>query len=128
VEWRVLRKGPASLHIAYAGTFTNNLSSYNSRVRTEPSVELSLDLNPNLRAKNKSTNSYVDAKELADGQIAHLEFLQIDNDGIVQRLGDILNNGSINWTVTIELESTHCFSAQPKLENGSLFLYVVSRA
>jgi hypothetical protein len=43
VSWRVLRKGPASVHIAYAGTFTNNLRSYNTRIRTQPSIEISLD-------------------------------------------------------------------------------------
>lgn len=122
----MLRKGRASLHIAYAGTFTNNLGSYNTRVRAQPSTEISLDLNPNLRAQNKSTNSYVDARELADGQIGSLEFVQIDDERIIQGLRDALDE--LNWTLTIELNGTHSFRARPKLENGSLFLYIVSKA
>jgi hypothetical protein len=126
VIWRILRKGPASLHIAYAGTFTNNLRSHNTRFRAQPSSEISLDLNPNLRSQNKSTNSYIDAKELADGQIGSLELVQIDDDRIVQGLGDALND--LNWKLTIELGGTHSFTDQPKLENGSLFLDITSKA
>jgi hypothetical protein len=124
----MLRKGPASIHIAYAGTFTNNVRGHNTRVRTQPSVEISLDLNPNLRSQNKSTNSYVDARELADGQIERLEFVQIDDELIVSHLGGFLDDLSKDWTVTIELEGTHSFTARPKLENDSLFLYVASKA
>ena len=126
VVWRILRKGPASLHIAYAGTFTNNLRSHNTRFRAQPSTEISLDLNPNLRSQNKSTNSYVDARELADGQIRSLEFVQIDDERIVRGLGDALDDLSNNWILTIELDGTHSFTARPKLENGSLFLYIAS--
>ena len=126
VSWRVLRKGPASVHIAYAGTFTNNLRSYNTRIRTQPSIEISLDLSPNLKSQDKSSNSYVDAKELADGQIARLEFVQIDDERIVAQLRDVLDNPSKDWMVTIELGRSHSFTARPKLENSSLFLYVAS--
>jgi len=116
-----------SVHIAYAGTFTNNVRSYNTRVRTQPSIEISLDLNPNLRSQNKSTNSYVDARQLANGQIGRLEFVQIDDERIVLGLGGVLDDLSNDWTVTIELEGTHSFTARSKLENGSLFLYVPSK-
>jgi hypothetical protein len=126
VLWRILRTGPASLHIAYAGTFTNNLRSHNTRFRAQPATEISLDLNPNLRSQNKSTNSYVDARELADGQIRNLEFIQIDDERIVRGLGDALEDLSENWILTIELDGTHSFTARPKLENGSLFLYIAS--
>jgi len=126
VNWKVLRKGPASVHIAYAGTFTNNLRSYNTRVRTQPSIQISLDLSPNLKSQDKSSNSYVDARELADGQIARLEFVQINDERIVAELHDVLDNPSKDWTVTIELGRSHSFTARPKLENGSLFLYVAS--
>jgi hypothetical protein len=56
------------VNITYAGTFTNNLGCYNTRVRMQPAIELSLDLSPNLKS-NKSTNAYSDARQLADGQI-----------------------------------------------------------
>ncbi len=73
-----------------------------------------------------SSNSYVDAKELADGQIARLEFVQIDDERIVAQLRDVLDNPSKDWMVTIELGRSHSFTARPKLENSSLFLYVAS--
>jgi hypothetical protein len=94
----------------------------------QPSIELSLDLNRNLRSQNKSTNTYEDARALADGQIGRLEYVQIADERIVRGLGDALNDLLNDWTVTIELAGKHTFSMRPRLEDGSLFLYVRSKA
>lgn len=127
MDWRTLRKGRTSVCIAYAGTFTNNLGIYNAQVRVHPSVEFSIDLSPNLKSPAKSANTYADAKLLADGQIDRLEYVQIDDQRIVEGLRDALDNHPKDWMVSIELERTHSFSARPRLENGSLFLYVVPK-
>lgn len=129
MNWTSLKKGPASLHVAYAGTFTNNLHGHETRIRTQPCVEISFDLNPNLRTRNKSANSYVDARELADGEIASLKEVQIVDDSIVELLQDVIGsipNVSNNWTLSIELEGTHSFAVRPAFQLGSIFLSVAS--
>lgn len=134
MEWTTLRKGPASLHITYGLTFTNNLSGYNTRVRVieprrsgEPSVELVIDLTPNLRTRNKAANDYADASELANGDIAELKFLQILDDRIIRlldRLGSDID-GLRPWRLTIELAASHTFMVMPKrtADGISLFLF-----
>ena len=126
MDWRTLRKGRTSVCIAYAGTFTNNLGIYNAQVRVHPSVEFSIDLSPNLKSPAKSANTYADAKLLADGQIDRLEYVQIDDQQIIERLRLYAPNIT-DCKVTIKLVRAHSFSARPRLENGSLFLYVVPK-
>jgi len=129
MSWTSLKKGPASLHVAYAGTYANYLCGHKTRVRTQPGVEISFDLNPNLRARNKSENSYVDARDLADGEIDSLESVQIVDDYIVDRLQSVIgliHNVPNNWILSIELEGPHSFKVRPTFQPGSVFLSVVS--
>jgi len=131
MHWTLLRKGGTPLHIAYGATFTNNLYGHQVRVCTEPSLELALDLNPNLRTRNKSENSYCDARELADGGIAGLKLVQLLDEYIIKRLGRVLGdarNVPREWTLIIELEGCHAFRVRPKCDptRGSLFMHVVS--
>ena len=130
--WILLKKGPAKLHIDYAGTFTSNLYGHETRIRTRPGVEISFDLNPNLRTRSKSTNSYTDARELADGEITRLKAVHIDDRRIARYLTaqrDVLglaDNVSRNWTLTIKLNGqNHSFQVRPKLvDTNSLVLSV----
>jgi hypothetical protein len=129
MSWISLKKGGVGLHVAYAHTFTNNLIGHATRVRTQPSIEIAFDLNPNLHVRNKSENSYLDARELADGELASLKVVQIDDDYINEKLAralDPIANRSDTWTLTIELEGTHSFQVRPEVQRGSLFLSVVS--
>jgi hypothetical protein len=124
-----LKKGRANLYIAYAGTFTNNLYAHETCIRTQPSIEISFDLNPNLR-KSKATNPYVDARQLAEGKITRLERVHIDDHHIAEQLRDaafgLVSNVPEDWTLTIELEGRHSFRVRPKLGADSLVLSVVS--
>jgi len=131
MPWTLLRKGGTLLHIAYGKTYTNNLYGHDVRVRTGPSLEFSLDLNPNLRTRNKSENSYYDARELADGHVEGLKLLQLTDDYIIQRLRRVLAHAREvprEWNLIIELEGPHAFRVRPERDatGTSLFLRVVS--
>ena len=129
MHWTLLRKGGTLLHVAYGGTFTNSLHGHRVRVRTEPSTELALDLEPNLRTPNKSANSYRDARELADGRIADLTLVQLSDDYIIEnlcRVLDVLEYMPREWGLVIELGGArHAFQVRPESTGRDLFLYVI---
>jgi hypothetical protein len=130
MSWSVLRKRGTLLHIKYGLTFSNNLYGYRVSVRTEPSLEMLIDLNPNLRTRIKSTNSYYDASELAEGEIMWPTVVQLTDEHIINRLRSILSSISTipnEWVLTVELNGYHDFRIRPELStrSGSLFLRVV---
>src|SRR4051812_24440024 len=86
MTWTTLRKGGTGIHLSYESTFTNNLRAYDVRHRSEPQFEISIDLNRNLRTRNKTTNDYLDARDLAKGRIRFLQMLQISDDRIIEGL------------------------------------------
>ena len=69
-DWTTLRKGGTHLYLEYGHTFTKNLFGYDSKICTGHDAEIQLDLTPNLRTKNKQSNEYIDARDLADGAVA----------------------------------------------------------
>ena len=129
MSWLSLKRGGSSLHVAYADTYTNNLYGYDARVRIRPTVEISLDLNRNLRTKNKSENGYIDARELADGEIDQLEVVQICDERVKDRLAEAVemaDNPASEWGLTIELEGQHKFRVWPDADRSdSVFLRVI---
>lgn len=132
MAWISLKKGGASLHVAYAHTFTNNLYAYDAKFRAVPSFEISLDLNPNLRTRNKTTNTYIDARDLADGEINELELLQIDDEGLLDKLAAAIQStgrSPADWTLTVELGEQHSFRVKPESDASgrTLYLRVLSR-
>lgn len=131
MPWTLLRKGGTPLHIAYGKTYTNNLYGHDVRVRTGPSLEFSLDLNRNLRTRNKSENSYYDARELADGRVEVLKLVQLTDNYIIKRFRRVLAHAREvprEWNLIIELEGRHAFRVRPERDatGRSLFLRVVS--
>ena len=60
--------------LAYAGDFSNDLVGTNFEADTGAPFGLCFSLESNLRARS-SSNSYSDARELADGAIARLELI-----------------------------------------------------
>jgi hypothetical protein len=129
MSWLSLKKGGSGLHVAYADTSTSNLRGYDAKVRIRPTVEISLDLNRNLRTKNKSENGYVDARELADGEIDQLELVQICDERVIDRLSqavEMADNPASEWGLTIELEGQHKFCVRPDPDRSdSVFLRVI---
>lgn len=124
--WFSVRKGSTALHVAYRATFTNNLSGYRTRVREGPIQEIAVDLNPNLQARNRSTVTYLDARELADGGLQGLEMLQFADAGVVDALLARVSPAR-DWRLCLELEGTHTFDvrAETAASGTGLFLRVI---
>lgn len=129
---RTIRTTKAHVSLTYARTFTNNLYAENISAGIDETVTLSFDLNCNLRTRNKQTNTYVDARNLADGDIARLETLQFDDDGVLKHISKMLNGIDPLpeiWRLIILLDREHEFDVRPeynKINNyGSLTLTVI---
>lgn len=128
-----VRKGyDASVYLAFAHTFSNNIFAYNTRLRDEPELEIRVDLNPNLRGRSKDTNTYLDATELADGDIEQLTLYQTEDEMLIKALDRTLSRlgGSPDtWRLTLELKGDHSFLVKPEVRTSgalvSLFLNVV---
>ena len=119
--WKNIRKGGISLHLEYGGTFTNNLSAKDFRARGGDIPEIEFSLDHALRTHNKQVNSYLDARQLADGDINKLELIQIVDAKVAKSISQIiqLSNSRIHVVkLTILLEIKHYFRC--RLELGLL--------
>lgn len=131
--WTTVRKGSDHLYIAYGHTFTNNLFGHNLQFRTEPEFELRFDLSPSLRSRNKQSNAYIDARELADGEIAQLELVQFDDQKALQIFAAAIKRmpeRPKTWKLTLHLDRDWSFTVKPELKgpsgSESLLLHVVN--
>ena len=130
-----LRKTKTHVSLQYAHSFTNNLFAENTAAEAAETITLSFDLNCNLRGRNKQTNTYVDARDLADGDIDELESLQFDDKRVIQRISDMLSRYDEvpeTWRLIVQLDGEHRFDVRPEYrkqhEYQSITLHVVSDA
>jgi len=126
--WYSLRRTSIHIHVSYGLTFSNNLSASNFMYRTSPEFEFRFDLNLNLRTRNKQTNTYYDARELADGAIRDLKLVQIELSAFPKghTFRQYLKKDILK--ITILLEGEHHFLAKPEIRvsgaSASLFLRI----
>lgn len=126
-SWVSLGNGPVSLHISYGSTYTNNLTASNILVRTSPKFTLSLDLNSNLKARDRQSNTVVDAEELLNGGFNDMALVQLMSEGVVRRLGEILQAiGKVpkEWLLTITLRGERTFTVRPEPDQDLSSLYL----
>jgi hypothetical protein len=126
--WRSLKKGSVGIHISYGDTFTNSLSATDFQLRISPRFEISFDLNKNLRTKNKQNFSYIDARHLADGEIAQLKMVQINDSRILDRIMESYKFAGKprEWYLMIHLEGERSFRVHPEKNGSALFLRVIT--
>lgn len=121
MNWTSLRKGSTGLHVATGVWYSNNLRAENSRARVVGrTLEISLDLSPNLRGRNQSSNSVIDARELA-GRIHELSLLQVHERQILEGLHHLLNHHEAEGPgliLVVVLERSHRFRARLKESGG----------
>ncbi len=129
--WYSLRKTSIHIHVSYGLTFSNNLSANNFMYRTSPEFEFKFDLNLNLRTRNKQTNTYLDARELADGAIRDLKLVQIDLSAFLKQHRFIQYLEKDTFRITVLLEGEHHFLTKPEINvvgsSASLFLRIRER-
>lgn len=126
---RILRKTAVQVSVTYSdGNFSNNLNGTDFRLsESEKEILLSVDMSSNLRVRNKSSNCYADAVELAEDH-TKLDMFQIDDEQIVKGLvATKKNNSNASWFFQIDLGDRGVFNypVTSILSNGSLFFNVV---
>lgn len=129
-SWIDLGKGPVSLHVAYGTTYTNNLTASNIRVHTAPNFTLSLNLDRNLRSRDKQSDIVSDAEELASGGCDELAMVQLISEDVLSRLEKVLRTirqPPREWLLTISLRGERTFTVRPEPDQDrrSLFLHVL---
>ena len=125
---RILRKTAAHVSVTYShGNFSNNLNGTDFLLHeSEKEILLTVDLSTNLRVRNKASNCYADAIELASDH-SKLAMLQIDEQQIIDGLISAKKkNPNAPWYFQINLgeKGSFKYSVTPTLSNGSLFFNV----
>jgi hypothetical protein len=129
-NWIILRKTSSLVYIEYAGTFTGNLVATDAQVRITDALELSLDLSSNLRSRNKSTNDYIDAIDLAAGKADSVTLVQVFDSQIIDRLKQVLRSAPAKpnvWKLSIILDRVFTYRVEPEVSGNkpeSLILHV----
>jgi hypothetical protein len=93
--------------------------------------DIALDLSKNLRTRNKQENSYIDARELADGGVERLTLVQVLDERVVE---DVLRRWRAatprpeGWRLLVGLEGTHWFAVDPDRRSTHLDLFLKVRS
>lgn len=126
-HWWPLLKGSAIIYVGYGGTFTH-LSATDFQMRKGPPVTIALDLNGNLRTRNKRSNMYIDAKALAAGDIRRLTRVELPSGGKflshLRRYLDHADDTSTPWNLIVNLEGEYRFTVEPEWREIDLVLLV----
>jgi hypothetical protein len=115
----LLKKGPIHIYLEYGNTHTGKLSAYDIHLRTSPRFELILDLNKNLRKRNKNSYTFIDANDLACGDIKNLKLVHLFDNYVLKRLMDTIQSMDKipdKWNLKINLNGEHNFIIEPELK------------
>ena len=123
---RILRKTSAGVSITYStGNFSNNLTGTNFAVEVNDGcIKVSIDLSCNLRVRNKQSNCFFDANELAEDH-SLLKSLQLNNEHVIDGLIKTTQaNPDADWELELSLVEKGLFnySISVSFSNGSVFL------
>ena len=134
-RWLTVRKGGEPIYVEYAHVFSGNLLAHNTQLREEPELEIRVDLSPNLRGRSKETGTYLDATDLAGGDISELRLFQTEDERLLKALSAALGRigGSPDtWKLTVLLAGEWSFRVRPDVNRigslTSLLLHVVGQA
>lgn len=107
---------------------TTDLFAEQLRVRNDDGPEIAIDLNKNLRTRNKQENTYADAKSLA-ADFGQLRSVQLSDGDLVDEIVRLLRSGAktAEWKLCVELDGhSHVCRVRPERRGDSLFLRVVT--
>ncbi len=129
--WWSLRKTLTIIYVEYAHAHAK-LFATDAQLQKGPPVALKLDLEKNLRTRFTGSGTYVDAVELAGGEIGQLTRVEISDDQIRKQLGRILSRAEERvppWQLFLKLRGLHEFTVQPEYrvsgEHRTLVLHVL---
>jgi hypothetical protein len=127
---RSLRKTTAGVSVTYSnGGYSNNLAGTDFAVEeSEDFICLSINLAGNLHVRNKESNCYYDACELAE-RYSTLKSIQINEKQVIDGLAAAYRrvpNASLKLEVALGEKGAFKYSVEPRESNGSIFLDVRS--
>lgn len=126
--WVSMRKGATAIHLSFNKSYAVSLNAYNMRLRTEPEVEIWLDLAPNLHKRNKQGSLYQDTKRLEEGKITDLSILQFVDRVLGMFSPYIIGLSSqpdpTKWRLTVNIDKEWSFYVRPEIKGDWLFLNV----
>jgi hypothetical protein len=124
-----LRKGSTVLGVTYSdGGYTNNL--FGSAIAVEMRdgrFTIVIDMTSNFRVRNKGTNTYLDAEELATKR-GVLSAIQIDETKVIDGLVSAWNRAghpSVFMRVLLATHGTATYQVRPETVGSTLYLNVV---
>ncbi|MFC2027122.1 hypothetical protein ACFLU3_00385 [Chloroflexota bacterium] len=125
---RSLRKTSSGVSVTYStGNFSNNLTGTNFTVEaTDEIIRVGIDLSSNLRVRNKQSNCYFDANELAKDH-SLLKSLRIDGSKIIASLIETRQMYiDASWELELSLGEKGLFkySVSVSGSNGSIFFNI----
>ncbi|HEY3384401.1 MAG TPA: hypothetical protein VGK32_21800 [Vicinamibacterales bacterium] len=130
--WRNLKKTSTIVYASYDFTDATTLFAEDFMARPGDPFDISLDLTKNLRTRNKDEDTYIDARELADGAISGLRTVQIDDKQVIERIRLKLSDLPAppkQWRLRVQLEGDHWYAVRPEAPAGTsdtLLLHVAS--
>ncbi|MEX2376732.1 MAG: hypothetical protein WD848_01725 [Dehalococcoidia bacterium] len=83
-----------------------------------PPVTIELDLGKNLRTRNTDEYTYIDAMELAEGEITRLEQLSLNDPHVMKGLTRLLRDAEPSvtpWRLAVNLKGRHEFDVHPEI-------------
>lgn len=117
--WESLRKGTSIVLVETEHT-TDKVFAVSIRLREDDEArarDVSLDLNKSLRTRSKGVGTYLDARRLADGAIAKIKGITIDERGVLDGLRAKLTHMDeqpTTWRMHVALAGDHWFLVKPE--------------
>jgi hypothetical protein len=125
---RSLKKTSVGVSVTYStGNFSNNLTGTDFTIEAEDDIiEIGIDLSCNLKVKNKESNCFYDANELAEDH-SLLKSIQIDDDKIIDGLSKANKKyPDAVWKLELSLGDKGIFKYTVSVSgsNGSVFFNI----
>lgn len=119
-DWWPIRKTTSIISVEYGHTQAT-LFATDVRVHEGPPFAIRLDLEKNLRTRHTGTGTYLDAEELAGGEIRRLKWVVLDDTHVMEGLRSSLEHAESTeapWRLVLDLRGRHEFAVEPELQRA----------
>lgn len=124
-----LRKGSSHIHVSFNDeNYSNSITGEHFEFEHENSVNrIHINIESNLKQRNKLTNSYSDTRELIR-KAEHIKLIQINDEQVIRGLSNVRNKYTKNvWELVLHVGDDQSFKymVKPSCKLGSVFLDVI---
>lgn len=133
-HWSPIRKTTSIISVEYGYTH-GSLFATDVEVQEGPPFAIKLDLEKNLRTRHTGTGTYLDAADLAGGEIRRLKWVVLDDSHVMEGLRRTLEHAediATPWRLFLLLRGRHEFAVEPEFRktggHKSLILRVLGNS